>query len=438
MNIVFPAAIFSYSGMPWVIILPTLVAFVGRKITHSFVCIATFVGFIIFYNSNDVYMILISEIFQGVVSASYLTIAIAIITEYTSAKNRGLFLTIKSATFFWGVLASNLIGTFFHWKKIALFGLICSIYSLGTVYFWPESPLWLVTKGRFDQCAAAHRWLKGSSMSSEKELEKLISEYQNDRRKRSLKTQVIESIKVMVKKEFYKPVLLSVLLMALYVFSGKLVCTVYAIDMLKKITNNESTAYAGMLILDSVTVSTMYVGCALSKAFKRRTLLLTSSSIAIVFLFLLSLYLYLVKASVVSENKYFSIILLTGYSVAISCGPMILSTSICGELISTDSRSLSMCAIALSFKTMYGTFVKVCPYLFKSLGMHGTFLLFALSSSVCLVLLYFYLPETKDMSLQEISDCIKGIKPVEEAKELLPIMSKNVITIHNNKGTVGE
>ena len=129
-------------------------------------------------------------------------------------------------------------------------------------------------------------------MSSEKELEKLIADQQYDKRKISVRNQIIESVKVVVKKEFYKPVVFSVLLLSLYIFSGKLVCTVYAIEILKKITSNESTAYAGMLILDAMTVSTMYVGCAFSKVFKRRSLLIISSSIAIAFMFILSLYLY--------------------------------------------------------------------------------------------------------------------------------------------------
>ena len=117
---------------------------------------------------------------------------------------------------------------------------------------------------------------------------------------------------------------------------------------------------------------------------------------------------------------------------------MILSTSICGELLPLESRSLSICVVALSFKIIYGTFVKVCPYCFKAFGMHGTFLLFALSSSICLVLIYLYIPETKDKSLQEISDCLKGLKPVDEAKELLPIMSKDVTIVPMNKRSVDE
>ncbi|KAJ8713161.1 hypothetical protein PYW08_008465 [Mythimna loreyi] len=70
-------AMFSYAGIPWIIILPALIHLVGRKITQNIVCISSFIGFIIFYNSKDVFIVLISEIFQGAVTASYLTIAMA-------------------------------------------------------------------------------------------------------------------------------------------------------------------------------------------------------------------------------------------------------------------------------------------------------------------------------------------------------------------------
>lgn len=368
--------------------------------------------------------------------AAYLTIAIIIITEYTSSEYRGLFLTVKSATMFSGILVANIIGTYFHWKKIPLFGILCSTYNLFTVFFWPETPLWLAKKGRFDESAKSHRWLKGSGSKSERELEKLIATNLDVETKLSLKSEIYSMMKVITKVQFYKPLLLSILLMFLYMFSGKLICSVYAIDVLKKITNNNSTAYTAMLILDGITVLSMYVGCILSKVFKRRPLLITTEAIGILFLLLLSLYLYLVKLSGISENKYVSVSLLAGFSITIGSGPMILTSSITGELIPMESRSFALCGIALCFKLLYGIFIKVSPYSFSYFGMHGTFLIFGVTSSACLVLTCMYLPETKDKTLQEIAECMSGKKPVEETKELLPGVKNNIIIVPNLKNEV--
>lgn len=312
-----------------------------------------------------------------------------------------------------------------------MLGIICSSFSLLTILLWPESPLWLAKKRRFDECSKAHRWLKGFDIDAERELDKIIANNQKNYKKTSIRTDVLESIKVVNKIEFFKPLLLSLLVLSLYTFSGKLVCTLYAIDIIKKITKSESTAYVGMLILDAVTVCTMYIGCILSRTLKRRTLLLVSSTIAVFFMLVLSLYTYLVKLSIVTEEKHLSISLLVGYSVAIGSGPMILSTSITGELIPLQSRSFSMCIIALFFKFTQGTFIKISPYFFEYFDTHGAFLTFAVLSSTCLVLIYFYLPETKDKTLQEISDCIKGVKNVDESKELLQI-GKNITLVPKN------
>ncbi|KAG6461750.1 hypothetical protein O3G_MSEX012832 [Manduca sexta] len=417
-------AILSYGGVPWILILPYLISVFGRKIPHIIVSVATFAGFTTFVFSTTVTHIIISEMLQGLVAASYLTISVVIIIEYASPKYRGMFLTLKSACFFWGILFANTIGTFFHWKKIGMVGLGCSVYNLVSVFFWPESPYWLAGKGQIDECTKAHVWLKGRDEISDKELKSLINSCRHDRntQPQNLYRRIRLTVKEMLRKQFYKPVLFSVLLTSLYLLSGKLICTVYAIDIIKKMTNSESTAYTAMLILDAVTLISMYGGCLVVKVVKRRVMLLTTSSIGVFFLFSISLYLYLVKLSIVCEYKYLSVSLLTGFSIAIGCGPMILSTSISGELLPLESRSMSMCVIAFVFKISYGSFLKVAPYLFKTFGLHGTFLSFALSSSVCLILIYLYLPETKDKNLQEIADCMKGVDPmVEREEELAPV-----------------
>ncbi|XP_075984112.1 trehalose transporter 1-like protein [Anticarsia gemmatalis] len=308
-------AIASYTAVPGLIVQNAMAAYFGRKVTHTFVSIGALIGFIIFYCSPNIQVIMIAQFFQGVFMSPYVCTVIMFIAEYTSSEHRGLFLTIKSATFFWGILTSNVLGTFFHWKTIPMLGMACSVYSLIVGYFWPESPLWLAKMGRFDQCAKSHRWLKGSSEKSEKELEKLLAENQNSKNKMPLKYQINHTFKSIIKKEIYKPVLLSQLLIALYVFSGKLVYTVYAVEILKKITNKTSTAYAGMLIIDAVTIFSMYIGCAFVKVFKRRTLLFACSSIGVAFLYILSIYLYLVKFHVFAEDKYVSISLLVGFSI---------------------------------------------------------------------------------------------------------------------------
>lgn len=339
-----------------------------------------------------------------------MTLSVIIVSEYSSPKYRGVFLALKSATLFWGIWVANAMGTFFHWKYIPMLGMFLSIFCF-SVCFWPESPQWLASRGRFSECVVAHRWLRGTDENSEKELQLLIhsqtfSAQSNE--KSSSRT------KVLFRKEFYKPLLLSILMMLQYHFSGKLVCMVYAIDIIRKITDSESTA--GMLILDGVTVTGMYLGCYLSKLLKRRQLLFSTCFVAISFLFLLSFYLYLVDFKVISETKIVTISLLTMFSISISCGPMILSTSIYGELIPLRYKSSCTMISALSFVTCTSTLVKLYPFVVRTVKMSGAFLFYAVTSLMFATILYKYLPETKDKTLQEVEEMFKDDKGNKEAK----------------------
>lgn len=426
------ASIYIYAGIPWIIILPIILKYYGRKKTYIFVTLGTFIGFVIFYSSNSLFMYIVSEIVHGINSASHMTTAVILITEYTSPKYRGVFLTWKSATFFWGLWVANALGTFFHWKTIGLIGMASSGYGLLIVVFWPESPYWLAANGKFEECAKAYKWLNGNNEESERNLEKLIT-YQREQHKSGQlkgKDYLRNLYQIITGKPFYKPVVLSVLILSLYVFSGKLIISLYAVETISIITE-KSAVYSGMLILDGTTVLSMYVGASLSKVLRRRTLLLTASSLGIGFLLTMSFYLFLIKSSVVSENKYVSVMILMGYSITISSGPMILTSTISGEMISLESRSLCVCLIAMIYKLLSGTLVKVSPYIYKTLGVHGTFLFFGISSSVFLFLIYKFIPETKDKTLQEIAEYMQGVKnnsSSREIKEMMPVKTRNMDT----------
>ncbi|XP_069361202.1 facilitated trehalose transporter Tret1-2 homolog [Maniola hyperantus] len=414
-----------YGSIPCALILPIIAERYGRKVSYIIIWINTFVCTLLFYFSTSITELLISGFLQGMIPAIQSTVGIMILTEYTSPNYRGIFLTLKSATFFWGVWISNAIGTFYHWKNIGILIFICCIYNI-SILFWPESPLWLATKGRFEECAKCHRWLKGTDKDSEEELKQLIySQKENSRQKQEREVDkkkhcVIKLCNSITDKGFYKPLILCLLTACLYNFSGKLACTGYVIDIIKIITLSESTAYEGMLVLDGITVVGMYIGVLTSKFLKRRTLLLGSSCIGVMFLFILSSYLYLVHLKVMSENKYLTLFILTGFSLTISCGPMIMCACLACEMTPIKCRSLYLAVNALLTNAIMATVLKVFPYLFTYFNSHGTFLFCAINSSVFISILYKVLPETKNKTILEIEKCFSDKNSVsKEEVELI-------------------
>lgn len=391
--------------MPWCFILAYLTSCIGRKKTLIITSVNQIIVAVSLYLTVTPTHLLITEALHGLTHASSMTTCIIAIAEYVNPRNRGVMMTVKSANVVWAILAANAIGTYAHWRYITILSFASSIYSLN-IFFCPESPTWLASRGQYEESRKAHRWLRGSSASAEEELELMINSQMEERKTRRKRT-FGNSFSFFVKKQFYYPVILSTLMSAIYQLSGKQVITMYAIEILKKITSSESTAYKAMLILDAVSVAAMYIGCVISKFLKRRFLLFAFGSCAVLFLLILSLYLYLVHLSYFAEDKYISVFLLVGFSVTIGLGPLILVTTIYGELVCHKYKGQSTVTIACFFVVLQSILLKNSPSMFQYFEMHGMFLFYAVSVSVCLIILYKYLPETKDKNLQEIETYFK-------------------------------
>ncbi|XP_052740617.1 facilitated trehalose transporter Tret1-like [Bicyclus anynana] len=405
------SSISAYCGIPWAFILPMIAFRYGRKIILVAVTITVLIGNIIFYCSTSVIELLVSQAIQGILAASIMTITVMVMSEYTSPKYRGVLLAVKSATFYWGVWIANAIGTFYNWRNIGIVIFVCIFFNFSSI-FYKESPYWLATNGRFEECARIHRWLKGTGEESEKELRKLILSQQDHLNNKTEFNKLphykkhIKIINIVKSKSFHKPLFYAILPTSLVHLSGKVVYTIYAIDIIKKITSSEETAYEGMLILDGVTVLGMYFGCSLARFMRRRTQLILFTCIGVAFLYILSVYMYMIKLGIILEDKYLSLFLLTAFSISIGGGPMILSSCCASELAPLRYRSYFLCCLTLFNSMLLASTVKFSPLIFKNCGTHGAFLVYAISTTIVIVLVSKYMPETKDKTIQEIQERI--------------------------------
>ncbi|XP_050667315.1 glucose transporter GlcP-like isoform X5 [Leptidea sinapis] len=427
----------AYSSIPWTIILSIMAYYFGRRAPAFLLWTLVFIGTVIIFYSTTIIEILCGQIIVGILPGAVSTISVMIFTEYTSPKYRGVFLTLKVATYFWGVLVANAIGTFFYWKNIVILMLVCCAMS-STIFFCPESPLWLASKGRFDECIKVHRWLNGHDAVSENELLCLIKlnkvKQSNLNRNLSKTNFFMKFFQIIKRKTIYKPILFASLTSLLFICTGKLACFAYAIPIFKEITTSEVAAYNGLLILDIFAVLGMYVGCALSKYIKRKAALICTSLMGAMSLFILSCYLYLVKYSIIILNQYLTITLLTTFSTLISIGPIVLVPCIHGELAPIKYRSIYFTLNSIILSILMGTTIKIAPFLFGYAEMYIVFLYFGFATCIVVLLVYKYLPETKDRSLSEIQRLIEGsVTEIQKVKADVDLHTTNVFN-----GTAGE
>lgn len=54
-----------------------------------------------------------------------------------------------------------MLGTFLKWRTIAAISTVFPILSITALFFIPESPHWLLVKGRFEEAQKSLAWLRG-------------------------------------------------------------------------------------------------------------------------------------------------------------------------------------------------------------------------------------------------------------------------------------
>lgn len=81
--------------------------------------------------------------------------------EVTQPQFRGMLAATGTTCVITGIFVQFVLGAFFTWRTVAL---ICVLLPLVTIFglcFVPESPYWLLTKGRVDESRNALAWLRG-------------------------------------------------------------------------------------------------------------------------------------------------------------------------------------------------------------------------------------------------------------------------------------
>lgn len=74
---------------------------------------------------------------------------------------RGILSGTGSLFIIIGVTIQFLLGTFLQWREVALYSIIFPVIAFLLLFFVPESPYWLLTKGKLDEAQKSLAWLRG-------------------------------------------------------------------------------------------------------------------------------------------------------------------------------------------------------------------------------------------------------------------------------------
>ncbi|XP_023942241.2 uncharacterized protein LOC112048809 [Bicyclus anynana] len=376
---------------------------VGRRWSFILFSIPTLIGWILAYVSRGFMTLLISRALCGMGVGGLSILNMIGAAEYTSPNTRAFYqsmISLVAAAL--GIGMAHSLGVIIHWKTLSIFGMVLAILHICLPYVCVESPQWLASRGRFDECQTAFRKLHGTKGSSEDELRLLI--------KMETKKQIVASeskmnngfkklLDALKKRYFWGLMMTSCFAYLYFAFAGKVIFTNLATVMLEEMTGTSDILLYTLLVDGFVLLGTC-LSCVLIKKMSVRVLLFTSGVTANVLLLILSICLYFKN-----DEEYFQwiiVVLLAFYFIIANAGPYPVMDILLGELFPLE---IKLYCFLLSTPTMGGTLcasIMLMPILVTAVGYHGLFFINAMVVFVCLGYFWLRLPETKGKTLQEI------------------------------------
>ncbi|XP_068632690.1 uncharacterized protein [Battus philenor] len=241
----------------------------GRRTTLTVVTAPVLASYVMIYYGKDKITFLLSRILVGISYGGVLVLTNIAMAEYMDPAKRAIFVNfISSLGPAIGTASGHILSNLLHWRKVALIGLIPTGLSALLPFFWVESPSWLASQGRFEECKVAFRALHCEGVMSERELNALI---ETERKKQHEMTSsemnfaytVVKLKKAMTQLHFWKPIILGTVLSIYRISAGKLMFSTLAITMLQEMTGTPmmfaSIGYHGVFLLNAIIVFICFI-----------------------------------------------------------------------------------------------------------------------------------------------------------------------------------
>ncbi|CAK1555504.1 unnamed protein product [Leptosia nina] len=387
--------------------MPLIMDVLGRRKATFLIMVPITVAWITMIFATNVQLILFARVMQGLSFGQVVPIRAVIIGEYTSPKNRGAFLTTATVAQTIGIFLVHLLGSLMTWQSTALICLMFTAISFVMTFFIPESPSWLASKGRYEECKKHFRKLRGDG--EEAELNELIqARMEHNSKERSITFR--SGLEIVRKVEFYMPILLFLHVTLMAYVAGGMNLAVYGTTIVSLIMGPDVDAHFWLVVIDVLRIVANIVAVYYMKMCLRRTVTFSTGGLCLLVHVAIVAYVILVKNGIATYDwVWIPAVLLNLQCFAVSLGILPITCVLAGEVFPLAYRSIGI-SVGMAIATVFHFLIlKTFPYLIPTVGIEGAYGIYACAILYCLIVIYFTMPETKGRTLQQIEDSMKGM-----------------------------
>ena len=382
-------------------VVPFIIDRLGRKYTYLLFSLFQVFGWLLIIFAQNFSTICAARFCHGFAESALFDFISIYIAEIAEKRIRGILGTILKVSAFLGIFYVGMLGAFVSYKTMNLMCIPVPLIFLSTFPFMPESPYFCLMKGR------------------DEEAEKILMKFRGLKKLKSVKL-YIESIKEAMResKQVKKNTLMDLLSTKIFrkclvilffakatkMLSGAVTIGGYTQSIFSATGFKLEPKYSAVVIYGTqLFASIMAVGFV--DRVNRRTLFLISGITCTICLISVGLFFFVkdqLKFCGVFSISWVPLASLILYELGYCSGIGPISYIIPGEIFPVQVKGTAV-NLGVIMENLWGFVIGLVFYkLNATVGIYGTFWIFAVCCLIGSISLFCTMPETRGKSLEEI------------------------------------
>ncbi|KAJ8874910.1 hypothetical protein PR048_022800 [Dryococelus australis] len=381
----------------------------GRKMTAYLTAIPFVACWTLLLCANSVTLLFCARFFFGVASAGTCLLAPSYLSDVAEDDIKGQLGVFYTLTLDFGITLAYIMGYFLSYTAFNSCCLVLPILFAAAMYWLPESPIFLMTKGKPDEARMALRWLR-NGQENEAELERLRKRAEDTLKKRQKKVsiEVMISLSDIMERSTIRGILINLCLTSVRYLCGVNAIMTYTVAIFEE-SGSTLDPYISLILMGLLfTIGSMFSSLVVEK-FGRRPLLLYTTILLAVSLISLGTCFYLKSLGWdLDYVGWMPLVSVCLYNMVHGMALSPLPSAIVNETVTVHARGAvqSLCNIVGSLMSF--TVLMTFSPLTKAIGQHGCFWLYAGVCIIGTITMFFIVPETKNRSLEEVLNQLKS------------------------------
>ncbi|KAJ2942925.1 hypothetical protein O0L34_g15115 [Tuta absoluta] len=377
----------------------------GRRWGLLISALPLLLGLVLVAMANNVVYLYVGRMIWGVACGMIYTISPMYCAEIATVDVRGALGSLLSTFVCTGFLVMYVIGPFVSYYMISYIGIGIVVLFIGTFFFMPETPKYLLMKNRREDAAASLMALRGMSREGvEPELNELMEEIKDS--SANTKT-IIDECKMLASGGNFKGFYISCVLVLAQQFSG-INAVLFYMSTIFTAAGSKLEPDIATIIIGVVLVICCFITSVAVEKLGRKLLLLISCAGAAIGMGLLGMYFFLdSQKSPMAVNLNFLpllslIIFIVTYSFGLGPMPWIYLS----ELLPMEVKSVASPVATAFCWCMAFLVTRYFSLLGVMIGDHGVYWICGIFCALSFVFTMFVVPETKGKTALEIKELL--------------------------------